>query len=205
MRFAPDGVKQVATAGATGALGEATFASVQLRYLVDPAAATPQGFGFSVAGAYRGERASLLAHHQGSFGNLQAEGASEFEGDTRLSWLLSRAWEVRAGHAYQLLPGDGFVDLWSLGVTAHPWDGGSVSVYGRLFQDWDAGERSPGVGLEVAQALGCGFYGVAGVNAWDGVGADRGAIFGQPGVYLRLDVVFDENWRCGRSGAEDER
>jgi len=205
VRFTPDAVKQVATLGATGALGAATFGSVQLRYLADPAAPTPQGFGFSVAGAYRGDRVALLTHHRGSFGNLQAVGASEFEGDTRLSWRLSRAVDVRAGHAYQLLPGDGFVDLWSLGVTAHPWDGGSVSAYGRLFHDWGAGDVSPGVGLEVAQSLGCGLYGVAGVNAWDGVGADRGAVFGQPGAYLRLDVVFDEGWRCGRKGAEGER
>jgi hypothetical protein len=62
----------------------------------------------------------------------------------------------------------------------------------------------------VAQALGCGLYGVAGVNAWDGVGpdrsavGDRGALFGQPGGYLRLDVVFDENWRCGRTPPSGE-
>jgi hypothetical protein len=205
VRFTKDGTKQVATAGATGALGAATFGSVQLRYLVDPAATAPQGLSFSVAGAYRGDRASLLTHHRGSFGNLQAEGASEFEGDTRLSWRLSRSWEVRAGHAYQLLPGDAFVDLWSLGATAYPWGGGSVSAYGRLFHDWSAGDLSPGIGLEVAQALGCGLYGVAGVNAWEGGGADRGAVFGQPGVFLRLDVVFDENWRCGVRAAPEER
>ena len=102
-------------------------------------------------------------------------------------------------------PGDGFVDLWSLGMTVHPWDGGSVGAFGRLLHDWDAGEWSPGLGLEVAQALGCGFYGVAGANAWDGVGADPGATFGQPGVYLRLDVVFDENWRCGGRATPEER
>ncbi len=204
VRFAPDGTKQVATVGATGALGAATFGSVQLRYLDDPTGDVRQGFGFSLAGAYRGDLVSLLTHHQGRFGNLQAVGEREFEGDTRVSWRLSRAWEVRAGHAYQLLPGDGFVDLWSLGLTAHPWDGGSVSAYGRLLHDWSADDLSPGVGLEVAQAVGCGLYGVAGVNAWDGVGADRGALFGQPGVYLRLDLVFDENWRCGRTPPSGE-
>ena len=204
VRYTSDGVKHVATLGTTGALGEEMFGSVQLRYLDDPAATVRQGFSVSLASAYRGERASVLAHHRGRFGSLQEVGEREFVGDTRLSWRLSRAWEIRAGHAYQLLPGDGFVDLWSLGVTTHPWDGGSVSAYGRLFHDWDAGDVSPGIGLEVAQALGCGLYGVAGVNAWDGVGADRGAVFGQPGVYLRVDVVFDENWRCGRR-AEEER
>ena len=198
VRFTPDSAKQVATLGATGALGAATFASVQVRYLDDPAATVRQGFGVSLAAAYRGDRVSLLTHHQGRFGNLQTLGEREFEGDMRVSWTMTPAWELRAGHAYQLLPGDGFVDLWSIGVAAHPWAGGSVGAYGRLFHDWDAGDSSPGLGLEVAQALGCGLYGVAGVNAWSGVGADRGAVFGQPGAYLRVDVVFDENWRCGR-------
>ncbi len=205
IRFAPDGVKQVATAGATGALGSDTFGSVQFRFLDDPAAVVRQGFGVSVAGAYRGDRLTLLAHHRATVGNLQADGATEFEGDTQLSWRLSPAWELRAGHVYQQRPGDGFVDVVSLGATVHPWSGGSIGVYGRLFHDWAADLWSPGVGLEVAQGLGCGFYGVVGVNVWDGVGTDRGAVFGEPGVYLRLDAVFDERWRCGRLGVGGDR
>jgi hypothetical protein len=205
VRVASEGVKQVANAGITGALGDGFVASVQVRFLHDSATTPAHGFGFSVAAAYRGDRISVLADHRGRLGGLQAQGDREFEGDTRLSWTVSRAWELRAGHAYQLLPGDGFVDLWSLGVTAHPWDGGSVSAYGRWFHHRGASVVSPGIGLEVAQALGCGLYGVAGVNAWDGVGAARGAHFGQPGVYLRLDVAFDENWRCGVRAAPEER
>jgi hypothetical protein len=204
VRFTPTGAKQVATASATGALARTTFGSIQLRYLDDPSATTRKGFSVSVAGAYRGDRLSLLTHHRGKTGALQADAARELDGDTRFSVELSNAWEFRLGHAYQLLPDDGFVDLWSIGATVHPWNGGGVSAYGRIFHDWDATIVSPGASLEVAQALGCGLYGVAGTNLWEGIGPDRGAVFGRAGAYLRLDVVFDQNWRCGRTGAGDD-
>ncbi len=205
VRFTGEGTKQVATAGATGALGAAGFGSVQLRYLDDPAADPRHGFGVSVAAAYRGDRVSLLTHHRGRLGSLQALGGRELEGDTRLTWTLTPALALQVGHAYQLLPDDALVDMLSLGVSAYAWEGGSVSAYGRALHDWGAGEVSLGAGIEVAQALGCGVYGVAGANLWEGIGMDHGATFARPGVYVRVDVVFDEQWRCGRGADGGER
>ena len=205
VRFTGEGTKQVATAGATGALGAVGFGSVQLRYLDDPAADPRHGFGVSVAAAYRGDRVSLLTHHRGRLGSLQALGGRELEGDTRLTWTLTPALALQVGHAYQLLPDDALVDMLSLGVSAYAWEGGSVSAYGRALHDWGAGEVSLGAGIEVAQALGCGVYGVAGANLWEGIGMDHGATFARPGVYVRVDVVFDEQWRCGRGADGGER
>jgi hypothetical protein len=41
---------------------------------------------------------------------------------------------------------------------------------------------------------------VAGTNLFNGVGANYGATFGDPGLFLRFDVVFDEQWSC-RAGS----
>ncbi len=45
--------------------------------------------------------------------------------------------------------------------------------------------------------MGCGVYGVAGYNFLDGIGANDNAIFGESGLFLRIDIVFDEEWTCG--------
>ena len=50
--------------------------------------------------------------------------------------------------------------------------------------------------MEVSQQLGCGVYGVAGYNL-GGLDRNYGSVYGGSGVFLRLDVVFDEQWTCG--------
>jgi SdrD B-like domain len=66
-----------------------------------------------------------------------------------------------------------------------------------MYHDWNDQLISLGATLEASQNLGCGVYGVVGYNLLDGAGANDAAVFGETGVFLRLDIVFDEEWTCG--------
>lgn len=67
------------------------------------------------------------------------------------------------------------------------------------FHDWTNGESAFGLGLEASQKLGCGIYGVAGYN-FGGLDRDYSSVYGGSGAFLRMDVVFDEQWHCGAGG-----
>lgn len=191
-------VKVALRAHATFALADDLYGDVRAAWLRDPSGAPAEGFRLEGAVAYRGDTLTVLADHALE-GGLYADGATRLRGDTRLDVRVDPEWSVRAGHLYELEPGTGLLDLWSLGAAARSWPGGEIGVYLRLANDWGVGAHSPGLGLEVGQALGCGATGVAGVNLFDGVGFGgemAGAIYTGPGVYLRLDLAFDEAWSC---------
>ncbi|MFU8888124.1 MAG: hypothetical protein ACNA8N_05950 [Trueperaceae bacterium] len=189
----PD-VKHVARAGSTLAIDEDLFASASVTY-VDEGARS--GLGLSVAAAYRGDRFDLLTDHRAGFGAF-AVGPDAVTGDTRATWSAHASFAVVAAHAYRWLPGERFIDATSLGASLDLWRGGTVTALGRLFHDWTAGEVTPGATIEASQRIGCGVYVVGGYNV-GGFGRDDGAMFASPGPFVRLDVVFDENWSCGRS------
>ena len=191
--FDPTHTKHVITAGSNFALNERWFGSLTGTYVLD--SADKSGFSFSVASAYRGDRLSVLTQNTVQFSDLASEG-DNLTGDTRLTWRLAERYDLRLGYAYRWLVGDSYFDLLNLGLSLHAWEGSNVLAQLRFFNDWTLGERAFGAGLEVSQRLGCGVYGVAGYNL-GGLDRDYGSVYGGNGAFIRLDVVFDEQWTCG--------
>ena len=187
-------------AGTTFALDQNLYGSVNAEY---NSSAQGQGSKFSLAGAYRGSRMSVLANHTIRFGLYALNSNTEIYGDTRLNYFFADNWSLRAGYIYAYNDNLGFRDMYSLGATAYPWDGGSISAYGRFFNDWKNSNSSLGATVELAQDIGCGVQGVAGYNFMDGTSANHGSNFGQPGLFIRLDVAFDEEWKCGTGSIGD--
>jgi hypothetical protein len=190
-------IKNVYFAGATFELADNVYGSTTIDYLYDGGDTPRHGFKFGVALAYRGDRVSLLSNQVVRLGLYAESKRAELTGDTRVNYQLDETWSFRAGYLYDSQPDLGFRDMTSFGVTGNLWQGGSATAYGRLFHDWSEGTFNFGVTLETAQKLACGVYSVAGANFFNGVGANYGATFGDPGVFLRVDIVFDEQWRCG--------
>jgi hypothetical protein len=190
-------VKNVYFAGTTFELANNVYGSTTIDYLYDGSSTPRHGFKFGVAFAYRGDRVSLLSNQVARLGLYAESKKAELTGDTRVNYQLDETWSFRAGYLYDSQPELGFRDMTSFGVTGNLWEGGSATAYGRLFHDWSDGAFNFGVTLEASQELACGVYSVAGANLFNGVGANYGATFGDPGVFLRVDIVFDEQWRCG--------
>jgi hypothetical protein len=190
-------IKNVYFAGATFKLANNVYSNTTIDYLYDGSSDPKHGFKFAVTFAYRGERVSLLANHVARLGKYAESGTSELMGDTRVNYQLDDTWSLRAGYLYDARPDLGFRDMTSLGVTGNLWQGGSLSAYGRLFHNWSDGSLNLGATLEASQELACGVYGVAGTNLFNSVGNTYGATFGDPGFFIRFDIVFDEQWRCG--------
>jgi SdrD B-like domain len=190
-------IKNVYFAGATFELADNVYGSTTIDYLYDGSSLPKHGFKFGVAFAYRGDRLSLLSNQVARLGLYAESKKAELTGDTRVNYQLDETWSFRAGYLYDSQPDLGFRDMTSFGVTGNLWSGGSATAYGRLFHDWSEGAFNFGVTLEASQELACGVYSVAGANLFNGVGANYGATFGDPGVFLRVDIVFDEQWRCG--------
>jgi hypothetical protein len=190
-------IKNVYFAGATFELEENLYGNTTIDYLYDGSSTPKHGFKFAVAFAYRGDSFSILSNQVLRLGQYAEGKTSELTGDTRFNYQLDETWSFRAGYLYDSRTALGFRDMTSLGITGNLWDGGSATLYGRLFHDWQDGSFNLGATLEASQEIACGVYGVAGYNAFNGVGENYGATFGDPGVFLRFDIVFDEQWRCG--------
>ena len=194
--FSNERFKQSLSANLNAALSDKFYAGLNGLYILD---AGTSGYSFGVDAAYRGTRWTWLATNEAVFGRLAPEGA-QVTGDSRLSYLLNENVDLRSGYAYDWRVGTRYLDVLSLGVNAQVWDGGAVLAQGRYFRDWTSGEDAFGLGLELSQSLGCGVYGVGGYNLG---GPDANAaeaytgIYGGNGAFVRLDVVFDEQWRCG--------
>jgi fimbrial isopeptide formation D2 family protein len=190
-------VKNVYFAGATFALAENVYGNTTIDYLYDGSSTPRHGIKFGAAFAFRGDRVSLLSNQTARLGLYAESKVSELTGDTRVNYQLDETWSFRVGYLYASEPDLGFRDMTSFGVTGDLWEGGSATIYGRLFHDWQENSWNLGATLETSQAIACGVYGVAGANLFNGVGENYGATFGEPGVFLRFDIVFDEQWRCG--------
>ena len=180
--------------GSTFALDKNLFGSINAEY---NSSAQGQGSKFSFAAAYRGSRLSVLANHTARFGLYAPKSNTDIFGDTRLNYVLAEGWSLRAGYIYAFNDSLGFRDMYSLGATAYLWQGGSVSAFGRYFNDWKNSNSSLGATLELSQDIACGAQAVAGYNFFDGTSTNYGSVFGQPGLFVRLDVAFDEKWHCG--------
>jgi fimbrial isopeptide formation D2 family protein len=190
-------VKDVYFAGATFALAENVYGNTTIDYLYDGASLPKHGFKFGVAFAYRGDRVSLLSTQTARLGLYAESKVSELTGDTRVNYQLDETWSFRVGYLYASQPELGFRDMTTFGVTGNLWQGGSLTAYGKLFHDWQGNSWNLGMTLETSQEITCGVYGVVGANLFNGVAENYGATFGEPGVFLRFDIVFDEQWTCG--------
>jgi hypothetical protein len=190
-------VKNVYFAGATFELANNVYGSTTIDLLYDGATTPKYGFKFGIAFAYRGEDVSVLANHVARLGQYAEDKTSELTGDTRINYLINDIWTARFGYLYDARPTLGYRDMTSFGLTANLWEGGSVTAYGRFFHDWRQGSTSLGATLEASQEVACGVYAVGGVNLFDGVGENYGSSFGESGVFLRVEIVFDEQWTCG--------
>lgn len=192
LRLASDGAKHVATAGTTFAVSERLFGSAGFTYVRE---SERSGFAVDLTAAFRGDRLDLLANNRAEFGAL-ARGEDNIWGDNRLGWTISDRADLRFGYAYRWLLAESYLDIVSVGAGVHAWQGGTLLAHGRLFHDWSSGDHALGASLEASQRFGCGVYGVGGYNL-GGLERDYGAVYGGPGIFVRLDVVFDEQWRCG--------
>ena len=193
----------VLTAGTTFAISQELYSSITVAYLNDSANEVRQGLKFSVAAAYRGDDLNLLTNQTARFGLYAEDEGTEISGDTRVSVPLDETWGISAGYIYQYLAGVGYQDLVSVGVTGNLWDSGSVTAYGRLFHDWTNQSFSAGLSLEASQQIGCGVYGVAGYNFFDGKGMSGAPFYARSGLYVRFDIAFDEEWQCGAGSVGD--
>lgn len=201
VRFA-DALKVTMGVGTTFAWDRDLFGSVTFDYLHDAASTPRNGVTFGVAAALRNESLDLLTTHEARWGSLAAGGRAELWGDIRASYPVDVAWDLRGGYLYRWRQDASLMDMIALGTTASPWDGGQVTAMGRVFHDWTEGDLAAGLTLEASQRLGCGVYGVAGVNLFNRFGISTPSIYTDPGPYVRVDVVFDEQWRCGTGSIE---
>jgi hypothetical protein len=194
-------LKQVLFAGATFKAADRLYGQATVDVLGDSAktsdGTTNSGFKFTLAGAYRGDVLSILARHELRAGRFEEKNQTALTGDTRINYALNEIWSLRGSYIYDLQTELGYRDMLSLGASAYLWEGGFVTAYGRIFHDWQDNLWSPGVTLEASQSIACGVYAVGGANLFDGTSQNYSGVFGEPGVFLRLDVVFDEEWRCG--------
>ena len=203
LSVAPLGTKHTLSAGSAFAFSDALFGSLRLTFLSDSAETPGVGLSLNASGAYRADAFSVLTDHEARIGTLSSADAEDFFGDTLLTLPLGRSQrhpaDLRLGYAYRYRPDYGFQDRFSVGGSAGLWTGGSLLGYARMFVDRPAELYVPGATLELSQRVGCGLYLAGGYNLLGRAytGGDR---FGQHGVFVRLDAVVDETWRCGPVG-----
>lgn len=190
-------VKHAVFGSSTFAFNNDLYANVRASYLNETNATPSDGFTFSVSGAYRGDTLSILTNQTARFGLYSQSGNPEFEGDTRLNWQLNENWSLRSSYLNTFSDALGYQDLISLGASTELWQGGEIAAYGRLYHSWLEQDFSLGASLELSQNLGCGVNAVGGYNFFDGVDRNHGSVYGNSGAFIRLDFVFDEQWRCG--------
>ncbi len=196
LRFALN-TKHAFFASSTFELSNKLFGNVSLDYLNEAGTDPSQGLKFSVAGAYRGNSLSVLSNQSVRFGRYAENLDFSLTGDSRLNWQITEGFSVRASYLNILEPELGYRDLISLGSSVNTWQGGSIAGYARLFHDWQQNNFGLGASLELSQQLGCGVNAVAGYNFFNDISQNAGAHFGESGAFVRLDFIFDEQWRCG--------
>jgi hypothetical protein len=214
VRFDETSTKHVGNAGVNVALSNRLFASLTADVIADDSRDPDFGLRVSAAAAYRGEVVNLLTNNHLDTGAFDVAGGTVLEGDWRVDVPLDELLDldpnltVRAGYAYRYreagtldddsnnLTDDndsGYRDMISLGVTVEPWRGGNLTGYGRRFHDYDRDITAWGFTVEASQRVACGSYGVL-AYSFDDI---PDPVFSQEGLQVRLDVVADEQWRCG--------
>lgn len=218
VRFDEVGTKHVGNAGLNVALSNRLFASLTADVIADDSRDPDFGLRVSAAAAYRGEVINLLTNNRLDTGAFEVNGGTVLEGDWRVDVPLDELLDldpnltVRAGYAYRYREAgslndstnntnnntvtdndSGYRDMISVGVSVEPWRGGSLTGYGRRFHDYDRDITAWGFTVEAAQRVACGSYGVL-AYSFDDI---PDPVFSQEGLQVRLDVVADEQWRCG--------
>ena len=195
-----DNTKHVVTAGVNAAIDDNFFVSATLNYSHDNQGDPRSGLRFSIASAYRSAAFDLLSHHQADFGLFDPEGEEGFKGDFRLLIPLElggeflRDWQLQLGYIQRSSRALGYRDMINLGLSAGLWPHGRLTLLGSLFQDYPRNNRSLGLTIELSQAIACGGYGVIAYST----GGVSDPMFGHRGLQVRLELIADEQWRCGR-------
>ncbi|MEM7734677.1 MAG: SdrD B-like domain-containing protein [Deinococcota bacterium] len=213
VRFDDRGTKHVGNLGTNMALSNRLFVSLTADLVLDDTRdanlGSDMGLRASAAAAYRGEVINLLTNNTLDTGLFDEAGGTVLEGDWRVDLPIHELLDLdphitlRAGYAYRYrdsgandntdLDDSGFRDMISVGASVEPWQGGALTGYARLYNNWTDDETAWGFTLEASQRIACGSYGVVGYS-FDDI---PDPVFSQDGLQVRLDVVADEQWRCG--------
>ncbi len=209
VRFDDRGTKHVGNLGTNMALSNRLFASFTVDLVLDDTRDPDMGLRASAAAAYRGRVVNLLTNNTLDTGLFDEAGGTVLEGDWRVNVPLHQLLDLdphitlRAGYAYRYresgantdtdLDDSGFRDMISVGASVEPWQGGALTGYARLYNNWTEDETAWGFTLEASQRIACGSYGVVGYS-FDDI---PDPLFSQEGLQVRLDVIADEQWRCG--------
>ncbi|WP_299432745.1 hypothetical protein [uncultured Meiothermus sp.] len=155
-------------------------------------AAGTDGTRFSLAGAYRGDRLSMLTQNVLKGGFYRDAGGVLFEGEVRGSYQADERWFLRLGAAYRLSDTGIFTGQLGGGFTYFFTDlvglGASTSY---LFQPATRSSQLS-LGVEASLRVAAGLTFSVGANLL-GTQTSLVGFQSQPGLYLRLDWLLDEN------------
>ncbi|GIW35498.1 hypothetical protein [Meiothermus sp.] len=184
------GIKQVYEFGLIYKPSSDLILSPQAAYVRE--ASGTDGTRFSLAGAYRGDRLSLLTQNTLKGGFYRDADGVIFEGEVRGGYQADERWFLRLGTAYRLADTGIFTGQVGGGLTYFLTDtfglGASASY---LFQPATrSGQLSLGVEASLRVATGLTFS--VGANLL-GTETSLGGFQSLPGLYLRLDWLFDES------------
>lgn len=183
------GIKQVYEFGLIYKPSSDLIISPQAAYVREAGGA--EGTRFSLAGAYRGDRLSLLTQNLLKGGFYRDADGVLFEGEVRGGYQADERWFLRLGTAYRLAEEGIFTGQVGGGLTYFLTDtfglGASASY---LFQPATrSGQLS--LGLEASLRVATGLTFSVGANLL-GTETSLGGFQSLPGLYLRLDWLFDE-------------
>lgn len=183
------GIKQVYEFGLIFKPSSDLIVSPQATYVRE--ASGTDGTRFSLAGAHRGDRLSVLTQNVLRGGFYRDADGILFEGEVRGGYQADERWFVRLGTAYRLSDTGIFTGQVGGGFTYFLSDGfglGATSSY--LFQPaTSSGQLSLGVEASLRVATGLTFS--VGANLL-GTQTSLAGFQSLPGLYLRLDWLFDE-------------
>lgn len=183
------GIKQVYEFGLVFKPSNDLIVSPQATFVRE--ASGTDGTRFSLAGAYRGDRLSLLTQNVLKGGFYRDADGVLFEGELRGGYQADERWFLRLGTAYRLSDTGIFTAQVGGGATYFLSDvfglGGNTSY---LFQPaTSSGQLS--LGVEASLRLTTGLTFSVGANLL-GTQTSLGGFQSKPGLYLRLDWLFDE-------------
>jgi hypothetical protein len=193
--FTPTGIKQVYSAGATIRVSEEFVISPSVEYNALPSF-EPRAVGdsvrdggrFSVAAAWRAERASLLTNHTGRFGNYAPNG-DELQGELQFGYAAEERLYLRSSLAYKFASSVLTAQA-TVGATYYLTDVFGLGANAAFMFQPATGVSRFGFGLEGSWRIVDNLAFSAGFNfvGFNGIGSFSSA----PGFFLRLDWLFNE-------------
>jgi hypothetical protein len=201
--FTPNGLKQVYTLGLIAKLSEELIVSPSLEYTALPTFETlPNGSSvrdggrFSLAGAWRADDWSVLTNHIGRFG-IAAPNGDFLQGEAQFGSNGSERLFLRFGGAYRYELTSSLITLqFGAGATWFLTNEFGIGANGAVLWQPSTDTSKIAFGLEASYRLTTGLIGTVGFNfvGYNGFGTFSTA----PGLYFRLDFIFDERtfgWR----------